>query len=448
MKSSTYYPLTSSQDVSYLQCKYTLYKQVVNILSSVTIDNQIDFDLMQKSYDYLLDRHDCLGIKFFKKKGQLVQRFDKPIRVKVPLLTFSTKEEQDAFIATERKKAIDYKHGVIIEPFFIKTFDKKNMVFFKVCHMALDIYGITVLYKDLLSIYHSLETGAPLPEAPNKFEDVVKKDLQRKFNKDVQEKNRKFFTDLFQSNPEPYYAGIHGEDDKIWQKQLRKNKRAMPIFFVNNQTKDYCYKIDKKITSKIMNFCTENEYSPATFLFYVYNLTTAKVNGNRTNLLPLAIYNCRTSALEKNCSGSKVQSLGCYSTIDYDQTFTDSFKTFMVNQFNYVKHLGFPDRDFEMLVHKSYRSSWLTNYYSYIYSFLPITLPEGVRIDVYSNERCAVPVYLAQLYNVNVGEIETYYDVQTKIINEKHVKDFHQNYLTIMEQIINDPNIILSQIKF
>ena len=175
------YNLSLSQDVVHLQCKYSLYKTVINILSSLTLDKELDFNLMDQAFKLLVERNDCLRIKFFKKKGKLMQCFGdsgKNIK-KVPVLSFETKEQQDTFIDKVRKKTIDYMHGVVIEPYFIHTYDNRCMVFFKVCHLVADLYGINVLYTDLMNVYHALKEGEPLPPAPESFEEVIKKEIEK-----------------------------------------------------------------------------------------------------------------------------------------------------------------------------------------------------------------------------------------------------------------------------
>ena len=61
------YELTPAQDVPYLQCKYTLFKRVINILSSISLSEDIDFDVMKDAFNLVVERNDCLRIKFFKK---------------------------------------------------------------------------------------------------------------------------------------------------------------------------------------------------------------------------------------------------------------------------------------------------------------------------------------------------------------------------------------------
>ena len=294
MNEKNIYELTPSQEVSYLQCKYTLFKRVVNILSSVTFDEEIDFDLMKKAFNLVVERNDCLRIKFFKKDKQLMQYFDDPKPLeKIPFYDFKTEEEQFAFIDKYKNKAIKYMKGVVVEPTFIKTFDNKYMVLLKVCHLVLDIYGINIIYKDLIEVYKALKDGKELPSAPGSYEEVMKKDIAKKHNDKLVNGDKEFFEEMLVDNPEPFYAGLHGPNNKIWQKNLSKNHRSMKMFFIQNDTKGYCYSIDGKLVERVFDYCKENSFSPANFLFYTCTLAAAKLNNNTRHVLPLQLCNCR-----------------------------------------------------------------------------------------------------------------------------------------------------------
>ncbi|MBQ9790263.1 MAG: hypothetical protein IJW24_01555, partial [Clostridia bacterium] len=288
------YELTSGQEVVNLQAMLSIHKNVVNIMSSLTLDEDIDFELLKKAFNLVVERNDCLRIKFFKKGGKLVQIFEDERTIKdIPVLKFETEKEQMAFINKNTKKAIAYKKGVVIEPWFIKTFDNKSMVLMKVCHLVLDVYGINIIYKDLFDVYNTLKEGKELPEAPTSFEKMMQADLKKKHDPDYNQKNKEFFTEYFTSRENPYYAGVHGEKNPIWQKQLKKNRHAMKLFLFNNQTQGYAHDIEKPLVDKVMAYCAETKQSPANFLFYALSITASMMNGKVKNMLPMELCNCR-----------------------------------------------------------------------------------------------------------------------------------------------------------
>ena len=75
MENLELYELSPSQDVIMLQCKYTLFRQIVNILSSMTSDEELDFNIMKDAFNKVVERNDCLRIKIIKKNKKLMQYF-------------------------------------------------------------------------------------------------------------------------------------------------------------------------------------------------------------------------------------------------------------------------------------------------------------------------------------------------------------------------------------
>lgn len=440
------YELTPSQDVVELQCKYTLFKRIINITSSATKKDFVDFELMNKAFNLVIERNDCLRIKFIKKNGRLMQYFIEPFSVDIPRLKFSTQAEQENFLNKYKIKKIPYRKGTTFEVNFIETFDKKFMVLMKVTHTILDIYGINIIYKDLFEVYDALLNNKELPTKPTSFEEVVKKDLIRKFDENYNQSNIEFYNNYFNDKKEPYYIGIHGPNNPIYQKQIKKNKHSMKMFFLANQTNCAKLEISKNLVENIIEFCQNNNCSIENFLFYCFNLTSSKINNNVENAMNLILYNCRGTLLEKKTAGTKAQSLGVYLTFDYSKSFTENFKAFMEN-FNILsRHIGFRDTEYEMLLNKRFKKPLLDTFYSSTFSLIPVQKPKDVDIQVYSNGRFVLPSYIALMFDVDTHKIDMVYDYQRKIITQENVNDFHKTYLKIMQQILKNPDINISKL--
>lgn len=445
MKGKNCYELSPAQGVPYLQCKYTLFKRVINILSSVTFDEEVDFALMEKAFNIVVARNDCLRIRFFKQKGKLKQYFkDEVPYQKIPVVEYS-KEKFDAFVNRYKKHAIKYLRGNVIEPHFFKV-DGKCMVFFKVCHLVLDVYGISVIYKDMIEVYNALKDETELPPRPADYEEVVKRDIERSYNLVRQSKHETFFRDMLSERAEPYYTGIHGPENKIWQKKLKNNHRGMKMFFINNDTKAYIHNIESEMTERVIAFCRENQISPANFFFYTCSLTAAILNNKTKSSLPLSLCNCRITPNEKSCAGTKVQSIACYTRYKYKKTFEENIKHFAVNQTKVYRHIDFPDMKFEAMLHHAYRSSFLETYYSIAFSFVPAAFPNGVKFDMYSNGKGALPGYLIMIYDTNTNSVRIGYDVHTKTTSEAQVARFHGMYKHVINQVLANPQVILGDI--
>ena len=344
MEKETLYELNPSQEVVKLQCKYTLFKRVINILSSATTNKDIDLSLMKKAFNKVVERNDCLRLNFIKKDGKLMQYFEeKKVFDEIPYIEFKNKEEQDNFFLELRKKPIKYMKGIVVEPYFIKTYDKKFMMALKVCHLILDIYGINIIFKDLFEVYEALKNNTELPQAPSKFENVLINDLKNKNNEDTKQKNTEFFTTYLKTKDNPYYAGIHGINEPIFQKELAKGRHTSKMFFVKNDTHGFMHEIDKDIVEKAITYSKENNYSLSSFFFYALSICASKINGGVKNMLPLELCNCRGTILEKRCAGTKAQSVARYTVVDKDKTFEENLSDFCKDQKELYRHLGFSD---------------------------------------------------------------------------------------------------------
>lgn len=416
---------------------------------SATSDVPLDFDLLKKALNICTQRNDCVRLRFCKKDGKIMQYFLDEYEYKdVPLIGFASEAEQNKFIQKETSKPIKYMKGEVLKPFFCKTFDGKDMILVKVCHLNFDIYGLNIFFKDLFGVYEGLKNNTEFPTPPTKFEDVIIKDVATKNNQNITERNKKFFEELTKANEEPYYAGLHGWNSKYWQKYLKKGKKYISTFFINNQTKGYMYTIPSDIVAKIMDYCQQTKTSPSNYFFYACSVCASKINNDVKTMLPLELCNCRGTMLEKNCAGTKVQSMkGCYTVVEQDKTFEESLNYFCSTQKGLFRYLDYPDIDYQMLRGKIYGVSPIAMYYSITFSFIPYIKPENINFQVYSNGRCALPAYLGLMYDVDTQQIDMAYDVQTKIISEDDVKNYHNNYLKILAQVVENPQILIKDIK-
>ena len=446
-KEIKYYELNLSQEVVKLQCTYTLDKRVVNIMASATAKS-LDFSILKQALNLAIERNDCTRLRFVKKNKQLMQYFIPEYEIKnVDCFEFNDKEEQEMFIETEVKKPIKYLKGEVIKPYFIKTFDNKYMVLFKVCHLIFDIYGLNLFINDIFDIYQSFLKITELPPAPKKFEDQLIKDIELKHNKQKVADDYNYFKNLFENNPEPYYAGFDGLTNKYTIKALKQNKRKVPLFFIKNSTKLYHHSMPKDICEKLVEFSKQHNITIANLLMYIFSTTQSRLNNDIPYLLPLELCNVRGTLLERKCAGTKAQSLNCYTKVDKEKTFLENVKEFSDMQTENYRHIGIKDFDAQKLLHTTYKSSMMSTYYSLSFSFIPFEKRKDFELNLYSNGKCALPAYVAVLYDYKNNEMGIGYDCQTALISEKNVKDFHKNLILCIEQVTNNPNILIKDIK-
>lgn len=441
------YETTLSQDLPILQTKYTLYKRIINITMSATTKRHLDYDIMLKALNKAVERNDCARLRFVKKKGKIMQYFlPKYEYAEMTFKHFDNKESQEKFISKEVHTAVKYMKGEVLKPYFIETYDNKFMIILKVCHINFDLYGLNIFFKDLFDVYDCLEKGKELPKSPLPFENVIKKDLEHKNDKEYFVKNEKFFDDYLRARSQPYYAGLHGKKGKHYEKMIKKGKHSMKMFFLKNDTKGYMHDIPDGMTAKLLEYCQENKISPANYLLFAFSVVQAKMN-DVYNLMPLELCNCRGTISEKLSAGTKVQSLACYTTIHPEMEYDENLRNFCENQMLLYKHIGFSDTAFQMMSHKIYNSSLLGTFYSLTFSFIPMDIPEGIDFEVYSNGKCALPAYIAVVFDIKKKSMRIVYDCQTQLMDDEDIKHFHNELMKTLKVVLENPNTKIEKLK-
>ena len=114
----TYYDIIPSQESMYLMFKFGFHKQMAQIPTSVSVDYDLDFKLLQKAFDIEIQRNDCLRTRFVKKGKSVKQYFTEPYKYKVPVKYFSSVEEQEAFFSKDAPKPVYFLKDEIFRIYF------------------------------------------------------------------------------------------------------------------------------------------------------------------------------------------------------------------------------------------------------------------------------------------------------------------------------------------
>lgn len=438
-----YYGFNSSEDVIELQTKYSLFKRVANILFSVSFDNGFDRALMEQALNELIKRNDCLRLTFVKKDKKTLQYFEEERKIgNIPYKKFATSSEMDAFIRRYRKKVVSPYAGKTIEAVFVNDPSGRDEILVKVSHFAADTYAIGLLVNDLNEIYKALSTGSELPPAPGKFEDVLKKDIDYKNNVTATEKDREFFKKLYTEthSEHPSYCGAHGLNSDRWLKYKKKGMFSLPYLMVRCDTEGYNFIIPSAVTSKAAKWCEDNQITMSCFFFYCLSVASSLLNGKEKYLAPIDLLNCRGTLAERRCGGTKVQSMSVYTTVDYDKTFKENVEQMQDEQNELYRHTRLTYLEVEKIQHDFWKHPMLSQITSFAYSFIPMSDPEGMKVQMYSNGKGALVSYIALLLNVKTNEINMIYDIQTKMITPQQLVEFQNMFVHVVETVVENPD--------
>ena len=95
---------------------------------------------------------------------------------------------------------------------------------------------------------------------------------------------------------------------------------------------------------------------------------------------------------------------------------------------------------------KVYDYSQISQLYNYTFSYIPVSFPEGVKLQVHSNGKGALTGYIAMMHNVDTNEIETVYDIQTRMITPQQLVEFQNTWMHVIEQVIARPEAKMKEL--
>lgn len=443
------YRFNYSQDIVHLQTVYSLFNRVSNIIFSVTFDEGFDDTLMTNAIQLLMERNDCLRLKFVKEGKETKQYFEAERNIgEIPSIAFSTNCQMDSFIRRFRRKAINVRKGETMKVVFATDPTGSRMLMIKISHMVADTYGIGILVNDLNAIYQALKNRTALPVAPGRFEDILINDSTYRANDAAIEKDRAFFKEYYQKrHPDrPDYCGIHGNTSDHWLKLKRKGAISLPYFFVKCDTKGYRFVIPAAITGKVAEWCTANNVTMNSFFFYTCAIACSLRNDRAKYQLPLELLNCRGTLADRKAAGTKVQSLSVYTTVDYEKTFNENILALAAEQNELYRHTKLTYLEIQDIEHKLWNYSMMSQITNFCFSFIPFSTPEGLHLQVYSNGKGALPAYIALMLNVKTNEIYVNYDIQTQMCTPEQLIEFQNIYLNVIETVLKNPETRLNEI--
>ena len=173
------FELIPSQKMINFMLKYSFFhKQVIQIPMSIVTHTPIDFDVLKKALNIEIERNDCMRLRFYKEHGEFYQYFlDKYVVDDVPVVTFSTEEEQQAYLTADARRPIRHLKGEDFRIIFFRSFDGGYGIYINITHLCMDAAAVFVFFSDLLGVYDHLKNGKPMPRPLGEYKKTIRKEL-------------------------------------------------------------------------------------------------------------------------------------------------------------------------------------------------------------------------------------------------------------------------------
>jgi amino acid adenylation domain-containing protein len=177
LPSITPLPRTESMPVSFAQQRLWFIHQLepnsaaYNAFSAIRINGALDPDVLERSLNALVERHEILRTTY-AFKDELVQVIAESLDITLPLLDYSDRspEAQEAalraLVEAESQRPFDLETGPIFRAQLVKLGPQAYAFLMAMHHINSDAWSFPILFKELAQIYQAFANGQPSPLAP------------------------------------------------------------------------------------------------------------------------------------------------------------------------------------------------------------------------------------------------------------------------------------------
>ncbi|MBR0113082.1 MAG: hypothetical protein IJM02_04985 [Clostridia bacterium] len=453
-KDIKYYPFTPAQEMINFMLKYSFFhKQVIQIPASIVVKRKIDFDLMQKALEIEIERNDCMRLRF-EKKGGCRQYFADSINFgKVPVKTFSSLEEQEAFLTADAQKPIRFLKGETYRMYFFNTADGRYGIYINVIHLAMDAPAVFIFFADLLAVYEALESGSEMPKPLGSFETAIQKELEYINNEDKVNADKDFYINYFKKDGEPVWNGVMGPGplDRVREKKKNPDLKSCGSFDpIHDQAVLEKKTLSVEDSKIILDYMEKNSLSGECVVQLGMRLHVGKINHRHDDTHFLVLSNRRKTLNDKRCGGTLASALPWRVILPEDLTFAQAVEKLRLLQSEIMRHNNYPFINWLEEERKLFNYSMKDGTTTMMFSWFPLedNTMNGWDYEFhgYSIGHYVMPLYTYAMKDSVTGGLRFAYLHRTDTISSEDIDRLQDNTVKALVMGCSNPDITLKEI--
>ena len=338
------YPLTKAQTFHFYYMDKCPKKEVVNVGTSLTIEYELDFDVLKQSIYKAIERCDSMRLRFaYDEKEKrwyqyVVEKEDRDIEY----FDFSanTMEEAEAVMTAWTRVPFELQDSPMYRIVMIKMPDGSQGIYLLIHHFISDAQSLILFMKDIIEIYCNAKfEGVEYPKEMRSYIEQLEKDLEYEAGSKAQQKDREFFQNLIEQS-EPIYNGIDGPGALL--EERKKNPDARAALFITPYVESALdiYHLEEEPTARLLTFCEQQHISLQCLLIMGIRTYLQKMNGNDDVSFNVA-YARRATLAEKKSGGTRIHSFPFRTIISEDKTFLEGIHIIRDGQNETFRHTNF-----------------------------------------------------------------------------------------------------------
>ena len=454
------YPLTVAQKFHLFYLPFCPTAAVLNIGTSLTIEEDLDWDLLAKSINQAYARSEGMRIRFAKdKEGNWYQYVVDPEDKEIEFADFTDKTVEEAHEIMQQWTTVPFKmeDSPMTRVVMIKMPDGFNGIYFLGHHMVVDAQSLICFLKDIIELYcNEKYEGVPYPKDMASYIEQLEKDLAYEAGSKAQARDIEYFQKEI-AKSEPIFSGIRGKGQLEAAREMFKNPDLRSAFSATDDTKSALdiFHLEAEPTRRLMDFCEMYHVSLACLLLMGLRTYLQKMNGFEDVSINNAIAR-RATLKEKKCGGTRIHSFPIRTIFPEDMKFIDGVYAIRDKQNEIFRHANY-----DPTAYFAYRSQIFPQpqagltYETISLTYQPMTLQENgltqlgdirYKTKWYPNGSCPQAMYLTVMHRPEDNGLDFNFEHQLKAVSREELEYLYYYLCKIMFKGAENPDLTIGEI--
>lgn len=428
-----YYPLTHPQRGIWFTEKLYSGTSIGNIAATLRIKGDLDYSLLEKAVNILLERNDSIRLRIVEENGEPKQYVSEYKYKKLDLYDFSELGLEGLYKWDAEQTRIPY--SLIDSDLYyfalIKLNDHEGGVFTKIHHIISDAWTVVQIGNQILEYYRDLKNGIEVSrDKKPSYIEYIQSEQEYKNSKRFL-KDKEYWNERFRDVPE------------LTTLKTRKSN------FASTKARRKTFVISEDLTAKIREYCSKSRSS----IFAIF-LSTLAIYINRMTSKTDMVFGTpvlnRSNAREKETLGMFISTAPIRIKVKDDMDFTSFTQLVTKEWMSILRHQRYP---YDMLlkdIRKRYKNR--DNLYDIFLSYQNAKFVKQHDKEQHEgrwhfNGHQVDPLYIHINDREDEGNLILDYDYQEQIYSIKEIEYIHKHLLNIIQDAVDNPEKKLYELE-
>lgn len=426
------YSLTYPEQSIYLTEQFYKNTNVNNICGTAIIESKLDFDVLKKAINYVVQQNDSFRIHLVQNDKEVKQYIADYKEFDIEIIDIKAKEN-----VAQIENNVLQRHFNIFEndlfEFKIFRFENGNGGFLlNIHHIIADAWTLGLTCRKIMDVYSALINSKQLIDVSSSYIDYI-------------EDEQKYL------NSEKYIK------DKIyWDKLLKESSVPvdLPTDISSKDSELSCvgdrlsFTVSKQKMKQITDFCKSQKISIFTFLMAVYSIYFGRISNLDDFCIGSSILN-RVGNIQKNITGMFVNVSPMKIKLENNRNFINFVNDISVDIVSLLRHQKYPYK--LMLEELRKKDPSIPNLYNIVLSY-QLTKANNQSNCNYTTRWAfngtETDNLTIQFYDLDEdGILNITYDYKKLKYSSNYIKNMHSRIMEIINQVLQDPEIALKEIE-